>query len=198
MSGLEETVRRVLGLPALRRFDVALVGGLAVSARTEPRFTRDVDLCVAVDDDAAAESLVRELRDDGYEPTALVEQEATRRIATVRLESATDQDAPIVDLLFASSGIEREVTASAEPMELFEAVVAPVASVAALIALKLLARDDEHRPQDAIDLARLRAVAAPIDLAEARELVRLIEERGYARGRDLVSALGSLTTGRTA
>lgn len=67
MSGLEETVRHVLGLPALRRFEIAVVGGLAVSAHTEPRFTRAVDLCVAVDDDASAESLVRELRDDGYE-----------------------------------------------------------------------------------------------------------------------------------
>jgi len=29
----------------------AVVGGLAVSARTEPRFTRDVDLVIAVSDD---------------------------------------------------------------------------------------------------------------------------------------------------
>lgn len=33
----------------------ALVGGLAVSARTEPRFTRDLDVAVAVPDDGAAE-----------------------------------------------------------------------------------------------------------------------------------------------
>ncbi len=34
----------------------ALVGGLAVSARSEPRFTRDIDLAVAVDGDQQAES----------------------------------------------------------------------------------------------------------------------------------------------
>lgn len=197
MSGLEETVRRILGLPALRDLDIAVVGGLAVSVRTEPRFTRDVDLCVAVTDDAAVESLVRALRDDGYELTALVEQEAVGRIATVRLKSTADHDGPIVDLLFASSGIEMEVTASAEPMELFEGVMVPVASVGALIALKLLARDDAHRPQDVIDLARLRTVASPADLGEARRLVRLIEERGYARGRDLASGLDALVSRRT-
>lgn len=197
VSGLEETARRVVGLPALRRFHVAVVGELAVSVRTEPRFTRGIDLCVAVDDDASAESLIRELRGNGYEVTALVEHEASRRIATVRLGSVADRDAPIVDLLFASSGIEREVAISAEPMELFETVVVPVASVGALIALKLLARDDEHRPQDGIDLARLKAAAGPADLDEARRLVGLIEERGYARGRDLVAALDVLARGPT-
>ena len=34
----------------------AVVGGLAVSARTEPRFTRDVDVAVAVANEAAAEA----------------------------------------------------------------------------------------------------------------------------------------------
>ncbi len=44
-------------LTALGR-QFALVGGLAVSARAEVRFTRDVDLAVAVVDDADAEQLV--------------------------------------------------------------------------------------------------------------------------------------------
>jgi hypothetical protein len=37
----------------------ALVGGFAVSVRTEPRFTRDVDVAVVVDDDQAAGPSVR-------------------------------------------------------------------------------------------------------------------------------------------
>ena len=41
---------------------VFLVGGLAVSARCEPRFTRDIDIAVALADDAQAEKLVRALR----------------------------------------------------------------------------------------------------------------------------------------
>lgn len=64
----------------------ALVGGHAVSVRVEPRFTRDLDFAVAVADDRAAENLVRELTGRGYRLTAIVEQEATGRLATVRLE----------------------------------------------------------------------------------------------------------------
>jgi Nucleotidyl transferase AbiEii toxin, Type IV TA system len=44
----------------------ALVGGLAVSVRAEPRFTRDIDLAVAVVDDAAAEALVSALLASGF------------------------------------------------------------------------------------------------------------------------------------
>jgi hypothetical protein len=36
----------------------ALVGGLAVAARAEPRFTRDVDLVLAIERDVDAEHLV--------------------------------------------------------------------------------------------------------------------------------------------
>ncbi len=35
-----------------QKMEAALVGGVAVSVRTEPRFTRDVDLAVAVPDDS--------------------------------------------------------------------------------------------------------------------------------------------------
>ena len=46
--------------------------------------------------------------------------EATGRIATVRLvEEAGGGAGSIVDLLFASSGIEDEVTAGADSIELF-------------------------------------------------------------------------------
>ncbi|MGH8902185.1 MAG: nucleotidyl transferase AbiEii/AbiGii toxin family protein [Egibacteraceae bacterium] len=44
----------------------ALVGGLAVSVRTQPRFTRDIDLTVAVRDDRDAERLVRSLVSAGF------------------------------------------------------------------------------------------------------------------------------------
>jgi hypothetical protein len=45
----------------------ALVGGFAVSARAEPRFTRDIDAAVMVENDAYADGLVRTLIADGYE-----------------------------------------------------------------------------------------------------------------------------------
>ena len=71
----------------LRRLKVrwALVGGMAVSARTEPRFTRDVDVAVSIEEDDDAETIVRSLTAAGFNVIALVEQEATSRLATVRL-----------------------------------------------------------------------------------------------------------------
>jgi hypothetical protein len=89
----------------------AVVGGLAVSARAEPRLTRDVDCAVSVPDDRTAERLVADLRARGYEVTALVET-AVARIATARLRPP--EGAAIADLLFASSGIENEIVARAE------------------------------------------------------------------------------------
>jgi hypothetical protein len=78
---------------------------------------------------------------------------------------------------------------------LLEGLVVPVAQNGDLLALKLLARDDLARPQDAADLRALRAVATPADLELARETAALIDERGFARGRDLIFALDALAAG---
>src|SRR4051812_17183338 len=96
----------------------ALVGGLAVSARTEPRFTRDVDLALSVRDDRHAERVVQHLLSHGYRVLGIVEQEAVKRLATVRFGQPGETSAGVVaDLLFASSGIEPEIVAAAEPLE---------------------------------------------------------------------------------
>ncbi|MDQ3312442.1 MAG: hypothetical protein M3517_10090, partial [Actinomycetota bacterium] len=58
----------------------ALVGGLAVSARAEPRLTRDADFAVAVGSDEDAERVVRALIAEGYALLAAVEQEAVGRL----------------------------------------------------------------------------------------------------------------------
>lgn len=47
---LEAMARRMQRALEERGRDFALVGGLAVSVRTEPRFTRDIDLVVAIDE----------------------------------------------------------------------------------------------------------------------------------------------------
>ena len=59
-------------------------------------------------------------------------------------------------------------------------------------ALKLLARDDPGRPQDAADLATLIPMATPADLKKVGELVGLIEDRNFHRGRDLKGDLERL------
>ncbi len=95
----------------------ALVGGLAVGARSEPRFTRDVDLAVWVADDRDAEALFFALGNRGYHPVALVEHELQQRLATARLVARGEgEEGVLVDLLVASSGIEVEIVESATPI----------------------------------------------------------------------------------
>lgn len=169
----------------------ALVGGLAVSTWCDPRLTRDIDIAVSVASDNDAERLVRDLQQRGYETRELIEQEATGRLATARLVRR-EPPAILIDLLFASSGIEGEIAGAALMTEAFPGVHVPVASRAHLMATKLLARDDRQRPQDHDDLVALLRDAREADLSETRRAVDLITERGFNRHRDLRRSLDEL------
>lgn len=57
----------------------AVIGGLAVSARAEPRTTRDLDVAISVSDDREAEQTVRCFLNRGYQVEEQMEQEATGR-----------------------------------------------------------------------------------------------------------------------
>lgn len=192
-TSLERSLRRITSSLDEAGQPHALVGGLAVSVRAEPRLTRDADLAVAVEDDAESEALIRRLTSMGYRVGAVVEQDAPGRLATVRLTHASDGNL-VSDLLFASSGIEREIVAAATPVEIVSGVSLNVSSTGHLIATKLLARDDRNRPTDADDLRALRLVASETDWSDAADAVRLIHERGYDRGRDLPTSLTHLRT----
>ncbi len=192
MTSLEAALRGIDVDLRDARVSFALVGGLAVSVRTEPRFTRDADFAVAVANDAEAENLIATLRTLNYRIDTVVEQEAAGRLATVRLARSTQTHAPIIDLLFASSGIEAEIVAAAEEIELVPNLMMDVARTGHLIALKILSRDDWARPQDLMDLRALLRVANSTELARARDAVALIASRGYHRGRDLMSEIDKL------
>ena len=166
----------------------ALIGGFAVSARAEPRTTRDVDIAVDARSDRGAEQLVFDLRARGYRLVTLLEQRRTGRIATARLEHR-DRPGVFVDLLFGSSGIEREIVRSADRLEAIPGLVVPVAAVGHLVAMKVLARDDRRRPQDAADLRALLAIASASERGRARRAVEAITRRGFARKRDLRAGL---------
>lgn len=168
----------------------ALVGGLAVSARAEPRFTRDVDLVVSVSSDREAEGIVHALVGRGYRLLLSLEQAAVGRLATVRLAVPIEGETlVVVDLLFASSGIEPEVVRGATRIEIVAGLEAPVARLGHLLALKVLARDDVRRPQDLADLRALLREADDEEIQIARDALREIVERGFHRGRDVVGAL---------
>lgn len=188
MNRIEAALRGIASDLDVLHISWALVGGFAVSVRTEPRFTRDVDVAVLVDDDPAAERLVRSLINVGYRLDAIVEQDSVGRLATARMISpGADRLGAVVDVLFATAGIESEIVAAAEVLEVLPGLLMPVATAGHLVVLKLLARDDETRPQDASDLRALHAVLGAADRAAARTAAELIVERGFARGRPLTA-----------
>lgn len=160
----------------------AVVGGLAASARGEVRFTRDIDVAVAVEDDAQAEQLIYQLTQQGYGVVATVEQDRTARLATARLRSA---GGVICDLIFATSGIESEIVARAEPMELFPNTNVRTATAEELLATKVLAAAPA-RPQDLADIQAIVKANDGLDEAAIVELLLLIEVRGYSRGQNLL------------
>ena len=172
-----------------RRF--ALVGGLAVSLRAEVRFTRDVDLAVAVTDDRDAENLIFTMHAAGYTPTTTVEQEARGRLAAARLRAPGGM---MVDLMFASTGIETEIIDRALPVALPGTGYIAVARAEELLAMKILSMADD-RPQDRLDVRSLLAFTPAMDVQSVRDTLELITARGYHRGKDLVALLDQFVTG---
>lgn len=192
MSALEAALRQISIDLTDAGVRFALIGGLAVSVRTEPRFTRDADLAVALPSDGEAEALIRTLQTSGYGIEAIIEQAAVGRPATARLIRFSQPQPPVIDLLFALSGIEPEIVAESERMELLPNLTLGVARTGHLIALKIRSRDDLTRPQDLVDLRALGRVASATELARTRHSLMLITNRGYDRGRNLLFEMNVL------
>ncbi len=193
MNQLFGTLRRLAADLEREGCAWALLGGLAVSVHAEPRFTRDIDVGVAVASDREAEQLIHRLQRHGYRVHAVVEQEETGRLATARLlPPGSSAEGVIVDLLFASSGIEREIVRQAVPVEIVKGLSAPVARPGHLVALKVLARDDARRPQDLSDIRNLLPRMGKSERQRTERALRLISERGFHRKRDLLAIWASL------
>jgi hypothetical protein len=187
-SPIESALRRAIADLSSLKVRWALIGGFAISVRSIPRFTKDLDFAVAVASDAEAEDVVHRLGARGYQPAEIIEQEYVGRLSGVRLERGGSD--VVVDLPFASSGIEDEVVAAATRVEVLPRLSAPVATTGHLIALKVLA----GRNQDLTDLESLVPGASSVDLEAARGAVRLIHSRGFNREQDVVGDLEKVIT----
>jgi len=170
----------------------ALIGGLAVSARSEPRFTRDVDLIVDTPTDADAEQLIRALLGKGYGLHAQLEQKSVNRRATCRLLQLDQSDGVIVDLFFANFGIEQEVLEKASEEELTDEISLPIVQAEDLIALKLLAVNNRNRPRDSEDILNLLEHVSTARLKRTRQLLRLMAERRPVSAQNLEQLLDEL------
>jgi len=167
----------------------ALVGGLAVSLRSQPRFTRDTDFAVAVGNDREAEGIVRGLVQRGYVLVSSIDQIDVARLAAVRLSLPGDASGEAsIDMIFAFSGIEPEIVADAERLTVVPGTIAPVAKIGHLIATKIVS-EGENRVHDARDLQWLIEVADNEEIARARQGLALSESRGFHAGKDLQATL---------
>jgi hypothetical protein len=145
-------------------------------------------LAVAVSGDSDAEELARALRAEGFSTASVVEQEAVGRLAMIRL---VDSEGVSVDLLVASSGIEAEIVAEAEVLEVAQGIKIPVARAGHLIVMKLLSVR-EGRETDSADLRGLVAIADDEEWLRVETSAQLVMSRGFSRGRDLVADVESL------
>lgn len=134
------------------------------------------------------ESALRTAVADLYTPAEILEQDYVERLSGVRLERGGSD--VVVDLLFASSGIEGEIVADATTLEVLPGLAVPVATAGHLIALKVLA----GRNQDLTDLEALIPNASDADLDAARSGAELIQARGFNREQDVVADLEKLIT----
>lgn len=194
MTPLQEVLIRLSADLRALHLHWALIGGLAVSVHAEPRTTRDVDVVVAVAGDPEAEQVVIALRNRGYRDYpagAALERKDTKRLAGYRfLAPGAEDQGLLVDVLFAFSGVEPEIVAAAEVLEVFAGVAVPVVQPGHLLALKLLA----GRPRDREDARELLRRIDARELQLARETLDLIERRGFQAEpeRDLGSELTRL------
>ena len=114
---LGSILKRLVAFLEDKMVEYALVGGLAVSFRTIERATKDIDIAIAVDSDEVAEGLIREFQLLDFQPATLLENKLHKRISTVRLLSKESPNV-FVDILFSTSGIEKDVCGSAELIEI--------------------------------------------------------------------------------
>lgn len=195
MMSVEELLRHLAQLFADSQRRWALIGGLAVSVRAKPRFTNDVDVAVAVATDQEAEALIYALTRQSFRVLFCLEHEGVARLSTVRLlPPGHDEEGLIVDLLFASSGIEPELADAATELEILPGVAVPVATLGHLIALKVLAMDDATRPQDRIDILGLMENVDEQEITRAQEAIALITARGFNRSKNLSDRLQPFLT----
>ncbi len=181
-------------IDSLERINVkfALVGGLAVGAHAEPRFTADIDLAVSVASDAETEQIVRSLISTGFCILAQIESRHSRRLRGVRLQMPGHENGPVLDLLFSTSGIEPEVVANAQLLEVFTGCRVPVAQPADLVAMKILSDENGKRKSDRRDLHWLMTILSEADIETVRSRLDLIVSRGWNRDRDLQSEFTAL------
>lgn len=155
-----------------RGIPFAVIGGLAVSLRGQPRMTVDVDLVIIADVDRALR-LVAEIAATPFEPLFPGVEEVVARSFILPLRHRTTGIR--VDVAIGMSGFEQQAVGRAAPVTIGDVRV-PVVAIEDLLVMKALA----GRPQDEQDIhgliaAQRDAIDWPACLALARRLGEAVD-----------------------
>ena len=143
-AGLWSTLADAIAMLESRGIACAVIGGLAVSLRGQPRMTVDVDLVMAADVEDALR-LARELPGTPFEPLFAGVEEVINAAYILPLRHRTTGIR--VDLAIGMSGFERDAIERARTLVIAD-TTAPVVTVEDLLVMKALA----GRPQDEQDI----------------------------------------------
>ncbi|MBC7855244.1 MAG: hypothetical protein IAF94_17580 [Pirellulaceae bacterium] len=179
---LQQTLFDAVSLLDAERIPYALVGGLAVSLRGQPRMTADVDMVMLADVPRSL-ALVQGLEGTSFRPLFDGVAEVVQKAFILPLQHRATHVR--LDLALGLSGFERQAVARAERLSLAGASIA-VVTAEDLLMMKVLA----GRPQDEQDIQGLM-------IAQGRHLdwsycLHLADELGVALGLDLVTRIAAL------
>ena len=178
---LQQTLVDAVKFLDAERVPYALIGGLAVSLRGQPRMTADVDMVILADVPRAL-ALVRALEVSNFKPLFDGVAEVVQKAFILPLRHRVTNVK--VDLALGLSGFERQTLARAERLPLAGAEIA-VATAEDLLIMKVLA----GRPQDDQDVQGL--VIAQGKHLDWNYCLHLAAELGEALGQDLVARISA-------
>lgn len=168
----------------LREHEVpfAVIGGIAVAVRGEPRFTADIDIVVGIDQDAAID-LLRSVARSAFEPLFPGVEDVVREAFMLPLRHRGTQVK--VDIAVGATGFEGQVIRRA-PTEPLGGVSVRIATAEDLLLMKAMA----GRPRDTEDSRGIASRrAGTIDWDYVLETGRQLQE---AVDQDIVPQLLAL------
>ena len=146
-TALKQTLVDVSKLLRQNEIDFALIGGLAVTVRAEPRATMDVDLIINCDVQRCL-TLVDELHGSEFQPLFEDVDDVVKRAFILPLKH--QQTSVTVDLALGLTGFEQQAI-STSSLIAFDEFEVPVVSAESLMLMKLLA----GRPRDHEDIRKI-------------------------------------------
>jgi Nucleotidyl transferase AbiEii toxin, Type IV TA system len=163
MSEIEQlpsrSVARLVATLGALGIEFAIVGGVAVSLVSTPRFTADVD-AVLLDIDDRLEWLIDELKNAGYESRASDPIAFARR---TRVLTMRDKNGVGIDLMLGLLPFDIDLVSRAVTATLSDLSTVPVASPTHLVVIKAIA----WRPRDVEDIRQLVSVNPGVDWSSA-------------------------------